>query len=389
MVMNPFVLLFLLYFAANLVSTIQGIISGGIELEGTFFKIMPDSFVVAFVVQLSVLLFMFLVYKLLCPTALRIEKFSIRPPFSFFLLSIQTGFMLFNISQGVNVAGVGATIEGGSLLNYAFVILQPDLLYALTAVSMASSRLFYANTFIFLLSMFLRGWMGGVFIVFFIFLARYYPVKLSVRNAVKIMFAFVIVMALMPYIIYAKWAMRTGSEFNEFLSMIPQVLELVDYSYAAGYLLNRFQHVGHVALLYENSSEMLKNYIDGSFSSFWFDGLPQYLVIKFFGFEFYRINSFMVEFFFGIEDPTWNTNPGIAGWFVFLQEYVLLVVFYLVLMFLFPVYFVAKFGGMKLLILCMCFSVLYLFHGWFGAYFNFILYAVVIVFFGRLKSSIK
>jgi len=35
---------------------------------------------------------------------------------------------------------------------------------------------------VFLLSMSLRGWMGGYFIVFFVILVRYYPVNISFRN---------------------------------------------------------------------------------------------------------------------------------------------------------------------------------------------------------------
>ncbi|MDA1381023.1 hypothetical protein PCI56_17200 [Plesiomonas shigelloides subsp. oncorhynchi] len=70
-------------------------------------------------------------------------------------------FLIFNIKTGVNIAGDGARIEGGSVINYVFILLQPDILFILIGASLLSGRLFLINLIVFLVSMALRGWMGG------------------------------------------------------------------------------------------------------------------------------------------------------------------------------------------------------------------------------------
>lgn len=386
MKVNPFYLLLVLYVSSNFFAVIKGIIDGGLMLEGDFFHINSSSLFIAFLIQCAILFFFYACYKLLYDFSIKKPPIELNDKYGYSLLFLQIAFMTFNISEGINVAGVGATIEGGSALNYLFVILQPDLIFTIVSILLISNKLFFFNVVIFFVSMFLRGWMGGVFIVFFLILVRFYPIKLSTRSALKILFSFIILIAAMPYIIYAKWSMRSGDGLLDFYLMLPKVLDLIDYNSTIDYLLNRFQHVGHVAIIYEDSSGVFNFYQLGKFDSFWLDGLPQYIFMKFFGLDFYRLNSFMVEYFFGVSNPTWNTNPGLAGWFAFLQEKIIYVFLYLIFFFVLPLYFVAKYGGAKLFLIFSCFTVLYLFHGWFGAYFNFMIYCVFIVFI--LKSKI-
>ncbi|MFM5668601.1 oligosaccharide repeat unit polymerase [Aeromonas hydrophila] len=389
MKVNPFYLLLVLYVISNFWAVIKGSVDGGLMLEGEFFKINPSSLFVAFLIQCSILLLFYIFYKILYRTSIKKVPIELNDRSGCFLLFLQVAFMAFNVHEGINIAGAGTTIEGGSVLNYLFVILQPDLIFTIVSILLVSNKLFFLNVIVFFVSMFLRGWMGGVFIVFFLVLVRFYPVRLSTRSALTILFSFIILMALMPYIIYAKWSMRSGDGLLDFYLMLPNILDLIDYNSTIDYLLNRFQHVGHVAIIYEDSSNVFNFYQLGKFDSFWLDGLPQYIFMKLFGLDFYRLNSFMVEYFFGVSNPTWNTNPGLAGWFAFLQEKIIYVFLYLIFCFLLPLYFIAKFGGAKLLLLFSCFAVLYLFHGWFGAYFNFMIYCVFIVFIltSKLQNS--
>ncbi|HAT6343003.1 oligosaccharide repeat unit polymerase [Aeromonas hydrophila] len=389
MKVNPFYLLLVLYVISNFWAVIKGSVDGGLMLEGEFFKINPSSLFVAFLIQCSILLLFYICYKILYRTSIKKVPIELNDRSGCFLLFLQVAFMAFNVHEGINIAGAGTTIEGGSVLNYLFVILQPDLIFTIVSILLVSNKLFFLNVIVFFVSMFLRGWMGGVFIVFFLVLVRFYPVRLSTRSALTILFSFIILMALMPYIIYAKWSMRSGDGLLDFYLMLPNILDLIDYNSTIDYLLNRFQHVGHVAIIYEDSSNVFNFYQLGKFDSFWLDGLPQYIFMKLFGLDFYRLNSFMVEYFFGVSNPTWNTNPGLAGWFAFLQEKIIYVFLYLIFCFLLPLYFIAKFGGAKLLLLFSCFAVLYLFHGWFGAYFNFMIYCVFIVFIltSKLQNS--
>ncbi|WP_429060093.1 oligosaccharide repeat unit polymerase [Aeromonas veronii] len=385
MKVNPFYLLLVLYVSANLFSFIKGVGDAGLTLEGDFFYINPSSLCVAFLIQCVTLFFFYICYEALYKVSIKSAPIELNDKYGCSLLFLQIAFMVFNLKEGVNVAGVGATVEGGSILNYVFVILQPDLVFIIISTLLLSNKFFLLNVIVFFVSMFLRGWMGGVFVVFILLIARFYPRKLSTVNSLKLFFSLILLIAVMPYIIYAKWAMRGEDGLLDFYLMLPKVLDLIDYNTAIDYLLNRFQHVGHVAIIYEDSSRVFNFYQHGMFDSFWLDGLPQYIFMKLFGLDFYRLNSFMVEYFFGVSNPTWNTNPGLAGWFVFLQEKIISLFLYLILCFVFPLYFIARFGGGRLLLIFSCFTLLYLFHGWFGAYFNLMIYCVFIVFI--LKSK--
>lgn len=376
---NPFYLLLALYLISNFFSVIKGVNDGGMKLEGDFFSLKPDSLYFSFFVQCLFLLIIFSSYNIFYRLSLRKTSIFVTDKIAYFVIFLQLFFMAFNIKEGVNVAGAGTTVSGGSAINYIFVIFQPDLIFTILSVFFRSNKLFIINVLIFLVSMFLRGWMGGVFIIFFIVLARYYPIKLSIINSIKLLAAFCILIALLPFILYAKWSMRSGDSLLDFFNMVPKILSIVDYGYVLDYLLNRFQHVGHIALIYENALKLHQDFNNSKFDSFWLDGLPQFIFLKIFGFDLHRLNSYMVEFFFGIPNATWNTSPGISGWFILLNERSLTVICYLLFFFFAPLYFFARYAGAQFFLIFNCFTVLYLFHGWFGAYFNFMFYGFILV----------
>jgi len=93
----------------------------------------------------------------------------------------------------------------------------------------------------------------------------------------------------------------------------------------------------------------------------------------------------MVEYLFGVENPTWYTNPGIAGWMFTLQEKTVLLILYLFFVVVAPFYFISRYAGDTLLMLLACFSITYLFYGWFGAYFNILFYALFLIIVRKLK----
>ncbi|MBR9870835.1 MAG: oligosaccharide repeat unit polymerase [Gammaproteobacteria bacterium] len=378
MTLNPVVSLFCLYLFANFFAMQQAISRGGMVLEGDFFKLEPSSLIYSFLLQFVVLVSLVLIFRALRPKTLK-KKLILSNKWGWFLVFFQLFFLFFNLIKGVNVAGDGAKIEGGSLINYVFVILQPDILFLLIGVSLKSNRMFFVASCIYLLSMMLRGWMGGFFIVIFMILSKYYPVKVSNRNVFVFVVLVFFCLLMLPVLVDAKWAFRTGATVSEFFLMAVDSFSFEKYSLAFEYLLNRFQHVGHVALLFENSDVVLAAFRDGDFKSYWMDGLPQYILEKGFGVESVTLNSYMVEFFFGIDNPTWNTNPGIAGWLFLLKEQFVFMIFYILFIVIIPFYFVSRYVGDNLLRLLSCFSITYLFHGWIGAYFNIGLYALMLI----------
>lgn len=386
MTINPVTSLFSLYLFANFVALIQGISDGGLVLEWTFFDLKASSLAYSFLLQSLILLAFLSVFKVF-HYKLNFKKITYDKNWGWFLVILQTTFLIFNLKTGVNIAGAGARIEGGSLVNYMFILLQPDMLFVLIGVSLLSDRLFFINVIVFLTSMVLRGWMGGFFIVIFTVLVRYYPVRISMRNLSLISLLALFFVLMLPAIIDIKWAMRQGVSAGEFFSGMASSFSAEKYSFAISYLLNRFQHLGHVALLFENSDKFYSDLSKGVFSSYWMDGLPQYTVSKFFGLEHYKLNSYMVEYFFGINEPTWNTNPGISGWLFILQEKVVFMVLYFFIVVVVPFFVISRYAGNTLLMLLACFSITYLFHGWFGAYFNTVFYALLIILINKLKLT--
>lgn len=384
MTINPVVSLFFLYFFANLIALVQGVNDGGLVLEGYFFELKATSLAYSFLLQTIILLLLIGLYGFFT-TKENCKKITYGNLWGWFLIITQISFLIFNIKTGVNIAGDGTRIEGGSIINYIFILLQPDMLFILIGVSLLSGRLFLINIIIFLVSMTLRGWMGGSFIIIFMVLSRCYPVRISLRNLFYILFLIILFVLVLPVIIDIKWAIRQGVSVGAFFSSILNSFTVEKYNLVIGYLLNRFQHLGHVALLLENTDKFYAALSSDIFLSYWADGLPQYTVLKLLGVEQYKLNSYMVEYFFGIENPTWNTNPGIAGWLFILQEKFIYMIFYMLFFVFFPFYFIGKYAGNNLLMLIACFSITYLFHGWFGAYFNIMFYALLLVFISKIR----
>jgi len=382
---NPVVFVLFLYIAANFVGMISGMISGGMFLEGRFFALENSSLAVSFFLQVLVLCIIFLVYINFRSKVL--HKLYLGNCWASFLLVVQIFYLVYSLKNGLNIAGDDKTIEGGSIVNYLLIFLQPDILFLLVGVNLRSNRFFLINVFVFLASMALRGWMSGFFIVLFIMLARYYPVRISMRRFFIFLFCSLIFFGILPAIIEAKWAMRSDVDFWEFFSGIGKTFALEKYQVAFEYLLNRFQHVGHVALLFENSDRLNSDLSKGVFQSYWMDGLPQYTISKVFELNTFKLNSYMVELFFGASDRAWNTNPGVAGWLFVLQERSIFFILYSIFVLLLPFYVIKRLAGDAMLMIVSCFSIIYFFHGWFGAYFNIIFYSMVLVFIWRARFS--
>ncbi|HGS5456361.1 TPA: oligosaccharide repeat unit polymerase [Vibrio cholerae] len=386
MTVNPVLSLFCLYLFANFIALVQGVNDGGLVLERYFFELKTTSLVYSFLLQTIILLLLIGLYRFFT-TKGNCKKITYGKRWGWFLIIVQISFLIFNIKTGVNIAGNGKRIEGGSIINYVFILLQPDILFILVGVSLLSGRLFLINLIIFLVSMALRGWMSGSFIIFFMALSRYYPVRISLRSLFCFLFLVMLFILVLPVIIDMKWSMRQGVSVGEFFSSVFNSFSAEKYNLVIGYLLNRFQHLGHVALLLENTDKLYFDFSNGLFSSYWMDGLPQHTISKIFGFEQYKLNSYMVEYFFGIEDPTWNTNPGLAGWIFILQEKVVFMALYLFFVVVAPFYFIGRYAGSTMLMLIACFSIVYLFHGWFGAYFNIMFYGLALVVISKLKVT--
>lgn len=386
MTVNPVISLFYLYFFANFIALVQGVSGNGLVLEGQFFELKASSLAYSFLLQVLILLSLLGVFNFF-HSRCGFKKITYGEGWGWFLIILQSSFLFFNLKTGVNIAGAGPRTGDEPFVKYVFVLLQPDILFILIGVSLLSWRLFFINAVIFLVSMAIRGWMGGFFIVFIMVFARYSPVRISLYNMFFLLLFLVLFVLMLPAIIDMKWSMRQGVSFGDFFSNVSSSFSVDSYGLVVSYLLNRFQHLGHVALLLENSDKIYFDFSNGLFLSYWMDGLPQYAVLKFFGLEQYKLNSYMVEYLFGVEDPTWNTNPGVVGWMFILKEKVVLMALYLFFVVVASFYFIGRYAGSRMLALIACFSIVYLFHGWFGAYFNIIFYGLILIVINKLKFT--
>src|SRR5690606_34222051 len=137
------------------------------------------------------------------------------------------------------IAGAGPRTGDEPFVKYVFVLLQPDILFILIGVSLLSRRLFFINAVIFLVSMAIRGWMGGFFIVFIMVFARYSPVRISLYNMFFLLLFLVLFVLMLPAIIDMKWSMRQGVSFGDFFSNVSSSFSVDSYGLVVSYLLNR------------------------------------------------------------------------------------------------------------------------------------------------------
>ncbi|EIV0210497.1 O121 family O-antigen polymerase, partial [Escherichia coli] len=340
-------------------------------------RVSEESLIYSFLLQAICLIFLYYIYKYFT-NRISYPPLTFKAKWGRALLIIQIAFIIFNTQMGVNTAGSVERIEGQSLSNYLFIILQPDILVAVISVCLNSGFLFWTNILVYLLSMFLRGWMGGTFVILFLILSRYQNLRISLKTFLVSLCSLLLLFSILPALIEAKWAMRTGISLSVFISNMSSYVTPENYYAGINYLLNRFQHVGHLALIYENADDLFKKYNAGYFSSYYMDGIPQYLLVKMYNLDMYKLSFYLVQYFFDITEPTWNINTGVVGWLYILRYESILFAFYIMLLLLIPYYVVSRFAGKRMLSVLACFSIIYLFHGWLGAYVNLAFYACII-----------
>ncbi|WP_346733122.1 oligosaccharide repeat unit polymerase [Trabulsiella odontotermitis] len=386
--LNPVVLLIILYLFVNFLTMVLGCMNDGVKVETTFFKISAESLVYSFILQVSCLLFLYVLYRLFYKKISH-NDLTLGNSWGAVLFIIQFTFALFNYKMGINTAGSTERIEGGSFTNYLFILLQPDNIAIIISLCLKSPFLFWLNIVAYTFSMLLRGWMSGIFIIFFLILSRYPYAKISLKSFIRLFFCLLILLAVMPAIIEAKWAMRTGVSALSFISGIPSYFTIDRYSMGTDYLLNRFQHVGHLALILDNSSALYREYSENKFSGYYWEGLPQIVISKLLNIEVNKVTTYLVGYFFNIPNPSWNINVGLVGWLFILRGESVFFVFYILAILCLPYYIVSKYAGKKLLNILSCFSIVFLFHGWLGAYVNLAIYACLISLLANTKIYIR
>lgn len=385
--LNPFYLLLFFYLFVNFIFAIIGFNSNLVEIEMSNFNLKSNSFLVAFFFQFLFCNLIFFIYFLFRNKGKK-EKLEIGSKWSLILFLFQLCFLFYNTYYGTNVAG--ASIEASNpLLNIFFVLLPVDLFYLLFSPYLKSNRWFLANSLIYIISNTLRGWMGVILLVFFVYLCRKKEVFLNVKNLIVSAVFILITILLLPYLFFLKWAMRTNESVISAIYNVQNNGYIEILSESMYYVFNRFQHNYHVALIWENSEKLILYSQYGKLLPYWGEGVLQTIFLKIMHLDnMNTLGQAMVTQLFFSQD-SWNSNPGLAGWLIISQEFFPLYILYIVSLLSLGFYFSIKLYGNKMFMLISVFSVFYLFHGWIGMFFNMIFYLVIFGLIRRLSLSLK
>lgn len=379
---NPFYLLLFFYALINFVFACIGFSINTVEIEFQSFNIKSSSFVFAFFIQFFICFVIFLFYIGFGKGGGR--EIELNNRYGLILFFLQFLFMLYNLTYGVNVAGVSVTSEN-KILNFFFILLSVDILFILISPYIKSDRWFYLNLSLFVVSNLLRGWMGSVLLAFFIMLCRKEFVRVSLNSFFKYLFLSVLVLLILPYLTQIKWTIRSNGTFFDAIKSVSEIGYFLLLEDSVYYMFNRFQHNYHVALLLENYIGLNQKYNSGVITPFWMEGIAQTIFSFIFSLDKqFSLGNVMARDIFGSKD-TWSSNPGLAGWFIILQEKFIFLVLYSSFLLALGFYIAAKYFNKKMVLILGVFSLFYLFHGWIGMYVTLLTYLLLIFIISRVR----
>jgi hypothetical protein len=297
-----------------------------------------------------------------------------------FLIFWQFIFLLFALFLGLGV------VDSDKIVNPYLVrlsnLISADILYFLIAPSLKSNKLYFLNTILYLISSIARGWLGGVVISFFIYLCRFGYLKVKVKTLVISLFLFFIILLLSPFLIDLKFMIRTGDDIKFDVSNYGEKLEL-----AIDYILGRFQHLGHTALLLDKADNYRVLYDGFQILPYWLEGIPQYFLYKLMGNnEIFTYAQMMAiwEFNASSSQP-WNSNTGISGWLILLQEKSVFFFLYWGTLISLTFSFLLKFANRQTFNVISVLTIIFLYHGWLGSFFNLIILTLLVILIKRIR----
>lgn len=378
---NPFYLLISFYLIVNLIFALIGFNNNNVEIELSLFYLKSNSFIIAYFFQLFSCFFIIIAYLIFknFNKSKRIDLIGRKGAFLLFLL--QFCFLLYNAHYETNIAG-GSIKASNMMLNTFFVLLPVDLFYIIFSPYLKSNKWFVLNTFLYVISNTLRGWMGAILLAFFVFLCRKERVEVTIKSLLNYSIFIAIVFLMLPYLFLLKWAMRSSDSVLSVLEVVNKDSYLDLLGEGLYYVFNRFQHNYHVALIWENSEILVSAYQAGRILPYWGEGVIQTIFIKLLSLgEIKTLGQAMVSSLF-YSQGAWNSNPGLSGWLIVTQEYFIFYIFYVFIVLFFGFYISKKFYDNKIFMILSVFSIFYLFHGWIGSYVTMITY---LLFFAMIK----
>lgn len=383
MIINPVFILVVVYFLGNFYAFLNAIGKGGFEAYGYFYSATAWELVLVFVLQAISLFGLLIFFKINLRKYKHVQK-SFKDGAGYLLFTLIMAFFAFSQYYGVGVAGSDFKFESANLLNYVFVLLQPDVWFFLIAPNLRSNKLFWICAAAFLVSLTARGWMGGVMLIGVVVLIRKYPVKLKIKNAILFLLIFLTLVAFLPLLDAFKWGMRAGMSVGDVFDLIANANYFELFPVVLQSVVDRFQNFNYVVYAFQDKVNLFDNIVEGNINWFFQGGILNSVYCKMASCG-KDIGIYLAEGVSGQSNLSWNVDVGIVGWMVILGWGGFVYVIFSVLLLVIGYRIFGSKFGLKGVMVFGAFSLIYYFHGWNNAFFNLIIYAFLCQFLIRLQ----
>lgn len=377
--LKPFYFCSFIYLFSNVIFFTIALTSNTMRIEFMEFYIETSVLCEALLLQIFVISILFIFYNSFSKKKYR-EDYIFDNRYGYFLIFWQFLFFYFALFFGLGVVGSDEIVNPNLVRLSNFI--SADMLYLIIAPSLKSRKIYLLNTILYIVSTVSRGWLGGILIAFFIYLCRKKALYVSIKSLSLVFFLIIFLFLISPFLIDLKFMIRTGESIVFDTTNYGAKLEL-----ASNYLLGRFQHVGHTALLINHAELYRKLYENYNILPFWLEGVIQNFVYKLLGND--RVFTFSQNFaiwdFNASTAEPWYSNTGISGWLVILKEKSIVFFIYWIGIISLLYSFLLKYANRQTFNMISVFMIVYLYHGWLGSFFNLMFLTLLVVTIKRVK----
>lgn len=345
-----------------------------------------------FLVSSSYIIILFFGFKFLCNLKFPTLNFNGNPQIcsdrlgAVILLS-QLSFFLFNILNGVNVAG--STQKSDSIFSLVWVFYSPDMLFFIYYGFYRDNKFFKANLAVWIISNLSRGWTGIFIVIIFMELLRYFLKNRKV-NPFPIFLLISMIVVLYPFLFALKGIFRNSTEDMGATILILSFFSdfSLDKYFDIFYLgieqiIGRLQTVSMLLETFHYSTYLNNMFYAEGFSPFWREGIPGIIYEKLFlggryipiGVALTTMDTFSNSSF---EVGDWNASAGFVSWFVILPIHSAFYTLYSVFLLILSI-FIAKLNALDFYSKSMLWLawLLYMMPAWFSAFIGFVLSLII------------
>jgi len=290
------------------------------------------------------------------------------------VLSVQIVFLSFLTVGGVTLQLLKTEASSATYFQALFV---PDYLFLVYYPLGRTSRLFFPNLALYLLSTLLRGNAGGF--IFLIFFELLFSFKRS--NWLLFKIAFLSLVFLSPFIYETRNLIRAAS--TEYMLDTPAT-ELLSTIFKNAYVdihlvdalldmmsavFMRLAHLPNPVVIFDHLDEFWMGDAKGRFLAFIFEGQPQATILGKFLDNLPPLSEYITTTLFPTPYGSWFIDPSLVGWLWVNPFGFPLLIGYCVLLCALNLFLVRKSGGRDYAVGCsFILFIVFIMNGWFGPY---------------------